>query len=492
MTEENNTPILNSSASNNNNNNNNNFQIPKSLVDIFKENNTLPFVSKRIDSNKSFENKPKNETTPLLLLLVLHNLDMKDIDKIIRGLQPNFQQLDIKLWIKETGYAHDNFKIQKKGNSILEDGKIILLPVIPNKIIHSNSKLYSFKHFCHGVNGCTIITPISRKNNPTLQINTPVNLNNETTEPPKKKGKPGRKKMEQKYKINKSQHCSFYIEFVQYYGHENAWYVYMGGSHGLLFKAGHSPLISDELKLTIIELDSHAGGATPGSITNMILNNKEIPIQEVPLMKQIEIFLRNTRQKEANYLSDPNAVRESLKKEEHKPFIMFPTLNEDIENTAKDGNNWIIVLATENSIKRLANLGKVVVGLDSCYKWTHQHLAIWPIIFTNELKRGEPGAIIISPSGKTEELYKGLKMAVTKVREIDNKWAPLFMIDKDAAERKAVLNLKDDFKDDFKVILCQFHIQETLHKEIGNQINYLIFKNQYYIIIIQYNMIQLN
>ena len=73
----------------------------------------------------------------------------------------------------------------------------------------------------------------------------------------------------------------------------------------------------------------------------------------------------------------------------------------------------------------------------------------------------EAGAVIIGLSSVSSTILLGLQKVKELVSEHNSNWAPMFMIDKDKAERKAIIDFGCKF------ILCQFHINEALAKEIG-------------------------
>ena len=90
----------------------------------------------------------------------------------------------------------------------------------------------------------------------------------------------------------------------------------------------------------------------------------------------------------------------------------------------------------------------------------------------NELLRGEPGAVIIGLNNESATITLGLSKIIELVKKINSTFSPFFMIDKDAAERKAIID------SGFNFFLCHFHNLETWNKRIGKHFKNAPDKNE--------------
>lgn len=133
-----------------------------------------------------------------------------------------------------------------------------------------------------------------------------------------------------------------------------------------------------------------------------------------------------------------------------------------IHNDIIDNNNFRIILKSGEKCSKffgevVSNPAKVV-GLDAQFKNNDKKKPIWVLVCQDDDFHTIPGYIIICSSNTSDDLSICLNIIKKDLEKEGIIWKSTIMIDKDATERKAIL------ENDLKFILCEFHIIKLLKK----------------------------
>ena len=256
--------------------------------------------------------------------------------------------------------------------------------------------------------------------------------------------------------------CSFSIHCLLY-EFDGPFFIFYSGTHSKDFKPRDSALpriyLSTTQKQRLYQFESYAEGTTPGAFFSSIIDNDNETHK--PTRDQIANALSSIRKLLDNKHTEAKAIREYIRS--NKEFILYPRDERDISEVYKPEKEWVIVIASKWSLDRLQYHGQDLFGLDSYYKAIQDRCPVWALVTMNELNQSEPTAFIIARSGTSASLQVGLLKILDQVRQSMPAFSPRVMIDKDLAERLALHNLG------LVYILCQFHVLQALHKEIGKR-----------------------
>jgi hypothetical protein len=209
--------------------------------------------------------------------------------------------------------------------------------------------------------------------------------------------------------------------------------IFIHGNHGHCFKPDLRILRpSHETKKLIrdnSEVGYSGGGVTAGRVSTYLFNKNDgvYDSSRCPSKHYINKRLEYQRRKERKGRNSAELVQDFIRT---NPPVIYP--RPDQFDSSKE---WCIVLATDWSLRNLTKHGSQIVGLDAVWKWTSHRLPLWAVTATDERNHVVLGAVCYASTGNARALGIFIQQLQLKLPS----WTPIFMIDKDKAERAAVL-----------------------------------------------------
>lgn len=245
--------------------------------------------------------------------------------------------------------------------------------------------------------------------------------------------------------------------------------IWIAGTHGQNFEpASIRKKLSYAEKQTIANLDSFGQSLvygmntcpTPLSFLGNTTAKRALaiistPQDTAPSMDAVTNRLKVSRRKIKKKSTDLQQLEAIFKAPQYKRFVLYENIGDYDDDTP-----LIIVLTTDFLIQKMKQFCQFRVGIDAGWKWTHKSFPCW--VLSGDLGgHGFTGAFIITNNGSASVIQDALEKIVEKMGD---EWKPVFMLDHDAAIRKALIAL------DFKFNLCWFHST----KELGTKLESLV------------------
>lgn len=274
-------------------------------------------------------------------------------------------------------------------------------------------------------------------------------------------------------RIKREKGCTKAIRWVIFISNLTEVHLYDRGSHGERFGAPANVKVVPYLRQRMLENDNLAWGGYGGATTAMrelrqlqhraaAQNN----LCRLPQHQQVKNILAYERRKQLHIdgsHTQISVLQEIANRPEIEQRTFFPAVHDTsiIERWEAEAAVTIIIGP--------CYFGEVVqkpyclsnVGLDAIFKLNKLKWPVFALVTQDEAGHTWPIALALLSNNSGNAIKEFIKKVKDRAEGYVDKWRPTFMIDKDAAEREAVVDTGFDF------LLCDFHVQKLWREKVA-------------------------
>lgn len=228
-------------------------------------------------------------------------------------------------------------------------------------------------------------------------------------------------------------------------------------SHGPMFKPNIAKLnLSGIVRSQIIEMKkSHFKPHTIAAVISNKAKKDGISVNNahfVPTINQVREIIKYENSCERN-----DDLREEMDRfvANHAASVIYPKN----QNYFMDSEEKLVVVLRSGPICQSLFLPVItneasMVGLDAQFRNNDQRFPVFVVTAQNSFFETVPGFVFFCEHADAEHIVKGLEVIKDYLLDLRLEWKATVMIDKDAAERKAILTAG------LRFLLCEFHVEK--------------------------------